>query len=192
MKHLRAIHRATGITIAVFFIFHIVNHLFALGGAAWHIRVMNVFRVVYRFPPVEFVLLLAVLTQWLTGLSLLWKKGFRKNLFDVLHAVSGLYLSFFFLIHIGAVMMGRYSWHVETDFHFAASGVKNSPSNYFFLPYYSLSVLSVFVHIACVHRQKMLTKNQDNHLQRSVQSPFVIIGAGVVITTLIMFGLAYG
>jgi succinate dehydrogenase/fumarate reductase cytochrome b subunit len=190
LERLKKIHRYSGIVLATFFVFHIINHLFAWGGADMHIRVMKLLRHVYRFPPVEVVLLLSALIQVVVGLMLVWKKGFRKNRYDLLQVISGLYLSFFLLFHIRAVMLGRYSWNVETDFHFAAWGVKNAPADLFFIPYYSLSVLCVFIHLACVHRQKMLaltTVNTEiNHHQRVTQQAVAIIVTGMVVTTLIL------
>jgi succinate dehydrogenase/fumarate reductase cytochrome b subunit len=190
LERLKKIHRYSGIVLATFFVFHIINHLFAWGGADMHIRVMKLLRHVYRFPPVEVVLLLSALIQVVVGLMLVWKKGFRKNRYDLLQVISGLYLSFFLLFHIRAVMLGRYSWNVETDFHFAAWGVKNAPADLFFIPYYSLSVLCVFIHLACVHRQKMLaltTVNTEiNYHQRVTQQAVAIIVTGMVVTTLIL------
>jgi succinate dehydrogenase/fumarate reductase cytochrome b subunit len=190
LERLKKIHRYSGIVLATFFVFHIINHLFAWGGADMHIRVMKLLRHVYRFPLVEVVLLLSALIQVVVGLMLVWKKGFRKNRYDLLQVISGLYLSFFLLFHIRAVMLGRYSWNVETDFHFAAWGVKNAPADLFFIPYYSLSVLCVFIHLACVHRQKMLaltTVNTEiNYHQRVTQQAVAIIVTGMVVTTLIL------
>jgi hypothetical protein len=191
IERLKKIHRYSGIVLATFFLFHIANHLFAWGGADMHIRVMNVFRQVYRFPPVEVILLLSVLIQVVAGLILVWQKGFRKDIYDLLQVISGLYLSFFLLFHVRAVLLGRYSWNVETDFHFAAWGVKNHPADLFFIPYYSLSVLCVFIHLACVHRQKMLVLAETStgiaasQFQITRQAR-VIIAMGVVVTALIL------
>jgi succinate dehydrogenase/fumarate reductase cytochrome b subunit len=109
--------------------------------------------------------------------------------YDVLQVLSGLYLSFFLFYHIRAVMLGRYVWNVETDFHFAAWGVKNSPADWFFIPYYSLSVLCVFIHIACVHRQKMLAHYQSNgdfSSRLPGRHSAAIMMTGVVVTVVII------
>lgn len=186
-EYLKKIHRYSGIVLATFFLFHMTNHLFACGGADLHIRVMKLLRIVYRFPPVEILLLLSALVQVISGLTLAWKKGFRKNGYDVMQVVSGLYLSFFLFYHIGAVMLGRHVWNVETDFHFAAWGVKNSPADLFFIPYYSLSVLCVFIHLACVHRQKSLALSQSKSSHRSPErQALAIMASGVIVTILIL------
>jgi succinate dehydrogenase/fumarate reductase cytochrome b subunit len=126
--------------------------------------------------------------QVISGLMVAWKKGFRKNGYDALQVLSGLYLSFFLFYHIRAVMLGRYVWNVETDFHFAAWGVKNTPADRFFIPYYSLSVLCVFIHLACVHRQKMLALRYttDSSNQLVGRQAAVIVLTGVVVTVLII------
>lgn len=191
LERLKRIHRISGLVLATFFFFHVINHLCAWWGADAHIRVMKLFRVVYRFPPVEILLLASALVQVVSGPILVWKKGFRKNAYDILQVSSGLYLSFFLFYHIRAVMLGRYAWNTETDFHFAAWGVKNSPADQFFIPYYSLSVLSVFIHVACVHRQKIMALNQskiglDASHRLGGRHAGVIMITGVVITTLII------
>jgi hypothetical protein len=186
---IKKIHRISGLMLATFFFFHIINHLSALWGADAHIRVMKLFRMVYRFPPIEVLLLLSAVVQVISGLMVAWKKGFRKNGYDVLQVLSGLYLSFFLFYHIRAVMLGRYVWNVETDFHFAAWGVKNSPADRFFIPYYSFSVLCVFIHLACVHRQKMLALDRSNpgsSNQLAGRHASVIMITGVVVTVLII------
>lgn len=192
-RSLVPIHRYSGVIISIFFLVHLINHLFAWGGAEMHIRVMEVFRTVYRFPAVEGVLLVAAVAQVVSGPVLVWKMGLRKKGFDLLQVLSGLYLSFFLFYHIRAVMLARYVWDVETNFHFAAWGVKHSPADRFFLPYYSLSILCVFIHLACVHRKKMIARHEStDDLQRAFQNAdrhvILIIMSGVVITVLVLCG----
>ena len=189
-KRWQKIHRYSGITLSIFFFFHTINHLFAWGGPDTHIKVMNIFRIVYRFPPVEAVILLSALMQVISGPLLVWKKSI-KDVYSILQIVSGLYLAFFLFYHIRAIMLGRYVWNVETDFHFAAWGVKNSPADRFFIPYYSLSIICVFIHVACVHREKMLsmryTSTSLSHVNRSIQrQTYAIMVTGLVVASLII------
>jgi hypothetical protein len=149
---LKKLHHVSGIVIASFLLLHLTNHLFALGGAALHIVVMNLFRHVYRFLPVEILLLICVIFQVISGVTLVFKKGFLKQpLYVIIQIASGLYLSFFMIYHVRAVLLGRYQWHVDTDFYFAAGVANNYPSKLFFIPYYTLSLVCVFAHIACAH-----------------------------------------
>lgn len=186
-SRLKKLHRYAGIVLAIFFLFHVINHLCALGGADSHIRVMAIFRKIYRFPPIEGVVLLAAFIQVIVGLVLVWKKRMERNFVEVLQMASGLYLSFFLFYHIRAVMLGRYVWNVETDFHFAAAGLKSSADFYFFLPYYSLSIVSVFIHLACVHHRKMRAPTLGGwHVKYQSMS---IVALGAICTGLIMYGL---
>ncbi|HEX6430208.1 MAG TPA: hypothetical protein VF008_21100 [Niastella sp.] len=154
---IKKLHRLSGIIIASFLGLHIVNHLFALGGPALHITVMNLFRYVYRFLPIEILLLSSVVFQVISGIILVIKKGFiRQPMYVVIQILSGLYLSFFMIYHVAAVLLGRYKWIVETDFYFAAGVANRYPEKLFFIPYYTLSLVCVFAHIACVHYVKRL------------------------------------
>ena len=149
---LKKLHHLSGIIIASFLLLHLTNHLFALGGPALHIAVMNLFRHVYRFLPVEIVLLICVVFQIISGVTLVFRKRFLKQpLYVIIQIVSGLYLSFFMVFHVRAVILGRYQWNVDTDFYFAARVANNYPSKLFFIPYYTLSLVCVFAHIACAH-----------------------------------------
>lgn len=60
---LKKLHRLSGLSLSVFLLLHLTNHLFALAGPAVHIAVMKLLRHIYRFPPVEVFLLLCVLFQ---------------------------------------------------------------------------------------------------------------------------------
>lgn len=148
----KKLHHLSGIVIAAFLLLHLANHLFALGGPALHIAVMNLFRHVYRFLPVEILLLVCVIFQVISGVVLVFRKGFFKQpLYAIIQIGSGLYLSFFMVYHVSAVILGRYQWNIDTDFYFAAGVANNYPSKLFFIPYYTLSLVCVFAHIACAH-----------------------------------------
>jgi hypothetical protein len=190
---LNRLHHWSGTVIAAFLLLHAGNHLFALGGPDAHIRVMGLLRKVYRFPPVEALLLLCVLGQILTGLLLVRQKGFRGgSRYDVLQTVSGLYLSFFLIYHVRAVLVGRWMHQAETDFYFAAGVANQYPEKLFFIPYYTLSLLGSFVHLACVHRQIKLARLQPASpetpaaARRIHRHTLWIMSGGAVITTLIM------
>jgi len=200
---IKKLHRISGIVIALFLLLHLTNHLFALGGPQLHITVMNLFRHVYRFWAVEVLLLLCVIFQIISGITLVFKKGFRKQPFYVvIQVLSGLYLSFFMIYHVRAVMLGRYEWNVDTDFYFAASVANIYPEKIFFIPYYALSIVCVFAHISCVHyakRKEKLEKMQEGEDITKLRRKYIketagICIAGAVITGLIMIaftGLLY-
>lgn len=196
---LKKLHRLSGIIIASFLLLHLTNHLFALGGPALHIAVMNLFRYVYRFLPIEILLLTCVIYQIISGVTLVLRKRFLKQPFYVIiQIVSGLYLSFFMIYHVRAVMLGRYQWNVETDFYFAAGVANRYPSKLFFIPYYTFSLICVFAHIACVHYIKRMDKvNSMNNpaeaflsIRKYKKETTVICIAGAVTTFLIMISFS--
>ena len=192
------LHRLSGIVIASFLLLHFTNHLFALGGPEWHIAVTNLFRHIYRTLVVEVVLLMCVIFQIISGIILVFKKGFfRQPLYVVIQMVSGLYLSFFMIFHVRAVMLGRYALNVNTDFYFAAGVANHYPEKLFFIPYYTLSLISVFAHIACAHyirRIETLGKMSASvhtellHKKYKKQTAGICIAGGVV-TFLIMIAI---
>ena len=186
---LKQLHRISGIVIAAFLVMHLSNHLFALGGPALHITVMKYFRMVYRFPPVEVLLLLCVTIQIISGLLLVFTKGFRRQpLYVIAQVFSGIYLSLFLINHVRAVFLARYEWHVETDFYFASGVAVHYPEKLFFIPYYMLSVLCAFTHIACAHyaRRMKLSSVPPGTGNRFQREALWIFGVGVVVTALII------
>ncbi len=183
----KKIHYISGLLITVFIGLHLFNHFCSIWGAAKHIEVMNSLRVVYRNVFVETVLLLAVLVQIFSGLKLF--KIHRKtsvSLFEKLHVWSGLYLAIFFVIHLGAVLGGRFLLQLDTNFYFGVAGLNSFPFNLFFIPYYGLAIISFFGHIAAIHHKKM--KQAILGLQPDGQSFFIFI-LGIVLTLIIFFGL---
>lgn len=164
-----------------------------------HIAVMKLFRYVYSFPPVEIILLIFVVFQIASGVMLAFKKGFLKQpIYVVIQVVSGLYLSFFMIYHVRAVMMGRYKWGIETDFYFAAGVANHYPEKLFFIPYYTLSLVCVFAHIACAHYVKRMEHLDKLHeeskalvLRRKYKRETTCICvAGAIITFLIMIAFS--
>lgn len=186
--YVRKLHYYSGITIAVFVCFHLVNHLYSLAGIDEHIEVMQQFRKVYRHPFAEIILLIAIFIQVLSGVQ-----QFRQQIklatgfYERLQCWSGLYLAFFFLIHLSAVMAGRWLLDLDTNFYFGAAGLNQFPFNIFFVPYYSLGILSFFAHIASIHYQKMKKRNND----ATIQSRLIIL-TGAIIVLLLMYGLTNG
>ena len=148
--NLRALHRTSAVVIAVFAIVHIANHLVSLAGIPAHIAFMEAARSVYRQPAVEAVLLLCVTFQigsgsWFVARG--WKQ--RRGAVAWLQAISGAYLAFFLLAHVGAVLFARNALALDTNFYFAAAGIHVSPYQFFFAPYYFLAVLALFTHAGC-------------------------------------------
>lgn len=146
---LRALHRTSGLLVALFVVVHLAGHLAGLAGAAAHQTVLDALRVVCRQPAVEVLLLACVAFQMGSGLVLAWR-GHRQRRGAVawLQAVSGAYLCLFLLVHVAAVLHGR-STGVDTNLQFAAAGMHTPPWQWFFGPYYFMAVVAMGAHAGC-------------------------------------------
>lgn len=183
---MKKIHRISSVVLAAFVLPHLFNHLLAVtGGPAAHIAFMESFRKVYRHPVAEGVLLASAGIQIVTGLRLAFS-GKWKSLtrWERVQRLSGLYLAFFLLLHVSAVVAGR-AGGTDTNFHFAAWGINHAPAWLFFVPYYFLGVWTFFLHVGAVRYRKVLEISR-------VSSPwqgYAIWGAGFAVATLILWGL---
>jgi len=184
---IRKIHYLSGLTITIFVGLHLFNHVSSIFGADIHIEIMNSFRLIYRNIFVEIILFSAVLVQILSGLKLFTtnRKTATSN-FDKLHIWTGLYLAVFFIIHLSAVLGGRFFLNLDTNFYFGVAGLNSFPFNLFFIPYYALAIISFFGHLACIHNKKM--KKNIFGLTPNGQSKTILI-FGICMTIVIFFGL---
>jgi hypothetical protein len=186
-RKMRRAHYLSGIIITLFTGLHLFNHVCSLFGAETHIETMQVLRHFYRNPFIETILLFAVIVQIISGLKLY--KISRKSAvsrFDKLHIWSGLYLAIFFIFHVSAVMIGRGVLHLDTNFYFGVAGLNTFPFNLFFIPYYTLAIISFFGHIAAIHNRKMKTTLLN--LTPGQQAKAILI-FGFVLTVIIFYGL---
>ncbi|MEO0895647.1 MAG: hypothetical protein AAFY71_04585 [Bacteroidota bacterium] len=183
-------HFISGMFLTIFIGFHLFNHFMSLFGSEVHISVMNSLRLIYRNPVIEILLMLAVLLQIGSGIKLFSiRKPYASSFFDRLHLWSGMYLAIFLLIHVSAVLIGRSVLQLDTNIYFGAAGLNTFPINLFFIPYYSLAVLSFFGHVAAIHHKKM--KRHFLCLSPAQQAWGILI-TGLVICVLLLFGLTAG
>ena len=186
----RKMHFISGLTLTIFIGFHLLNHFMSLLGVEAHIAMMDNLRIVYRNPIVETVLLLAAALQIFSGLKLIAKfRTTNTHFFDTLRVWSGLYLAGFLLIHVGAVLTGRFILDLDTNIYFGAAGLNAFPFNLFFIPYYALAILAFFGHIASIHFRKM--KNNIFGLSPILQSKLIVL-IGFLATLLVLYGLTNG
>lgn len=147
---LKSLHRTTAVLIALFAAIHIANHLVAVAGVPVHLEFMKAARGIYRTSVVEWLLLIAVAAQVVSGLVLVitgWR--LRRGFVAWLQAACGAYLVFFLLVHVGAVLYGRAVMGLDTNFYFAAAGMHVGSLAWFFVPYYFLAVVALFTHLGC-------------------------------------------
>jgi len=152
-----------------------------------NIEVMKSLRLVYRHPIIETLLLSMVLIQIISGLKLFWQeRNTAVSGFEKLHLYTGLYLASFLLFHVIAIMAGRYVLHLDTNYYFGVAGLNTFPYHLFFIPYYSLAIISFFGHVAAIHYQKM--KNSSFRLAPRAQSKVILV-AGICLTLILFYGL---
>jgi hypothetical protein len=183
----RQIHFFSGIVLALFIGIHLFNHFISIFGIQRHIELMDSLRKIYRHPIIEIVLLVAVVVQILSGFRLVRRNNSRNAaFFDKLHLYSGLYLAIFLVIHVSAVLVGRFYLKLDTNFYFGAAGINSFPVNLFFIPYYALAILSFFGHLAAVHSKKM---NQPILRLSPIQQAWGILILGAALTLILFYGL---
>lgn len=187
---LRAVHYFSGIVLTVFVGLHLLNHLVAIFGESYHIETMNVLRGVYRHLFVETVLLTVIFVQIISGLKLYQEnRKTASSFFEKLHIWTGLYMSFFFVFHVSAILFGRLVLDLDTNFYFGATGINTFPFTLFFVVYYWLAIFSFFGHIAAIHQKKM--RKNIAGLTPMEQSK-IIIAIGLLLPILIFYGQTNG
>lgn len=184
---IKKIHYISGLTISVFIGLHLFNHFCSIFGADKHIVIMKNLRYLYRNIFVETILLLAVFVQIISGLKLfINNRKIAITQFDKIHIWTGLYLAVFFVIHLSAVLGGRYFLQLDTNFYFGVAGLNSFPHNLFFIPYYGLAIFSFFGHIAAIHNKKM--KFSLLTLKPNQQAKAILI-FGLILTAILFYGL---
>jgi len=190
VKKMKRIHFISGVTITLFIGLHLINHLASIFGIEAHIDLMDKLRLVYRNIIVETILLILVVVQIISGIKLFFsKRKLTNNFYENLQIRTGLYLAFFLIIHVSAVLIGRYILQLDTNFYFGVAGLNTFPFYLFFIPYYGLAILSFFGHIASIHYQKM--KKKCLGLSVEQQSKLILV-IGIVLTLIIFYGLTNG
>ncbi|MCP4439138.1 MAG: hypothetical protein GY810_09370 [Aureispira sp.] len=187
----KKVHFITGITISLFISTHLLNQATILLGEDWYQIFMSAARIVYRNILVESILLLGVLLQVFSGIKLLRKKWKRQlSVYDKLFIYSGLYLSFFLLAHVAAVLSTRYFFELDTNLYFGTAVLNTFPHVLFFAPYYGMAIIAFFTHLACIYRIKKLSNKAPNLSKINRQANF-IIGFSLLLTVLILSRMIY-
>lgn len=141
-------HGFSAVPVSLFTLAHLVNHLAALGGGLLHIEIMTALRTVYRHPIGETVLLTGVAFQLVSGIMLVNRKlRVRTGLVETLQSLSGVYLSFFFLSHLTAILTTYYVRGIDTNYTWLTSqSLLTNPWSARLGPYYFLAVASFTTH----------------------------------------------
>ena len=141
-------HGFSAVPVSLFTLAHLVNHLAALAGGPLHIEIMTALRTVYRHPIGETVLLAAIAFQLVSGTVLIHRKlRVRGGVVETLQSLSGVYLAFFFLSHLTAVLTTYYVRGIDTNYTWLTSySLLTNPWSARLGPYYFLAVASFTTH----------------------------------------------
>ena len=177
------LHRASAVIIVAFAALHFASHLSAAHSLALNTRVVDAVRLVYKQPPMEALLLMALPVQIGTGLWLFRAARDRAlSRWDRLQLASGLYLALFLAAHATATA------YLFRDLSFRAasgarSGLFGDPS---FLAYYVLGPLAVFAHLACGTRSLTIRRLGPRRAEKLAAG---LLGLGTLVTFLISLAL---
>ncbi len=190
-KGLKRVHRVSSILIGAFALSHVINHMFALESLKTHVAVQNVLRVVYRQPVIEVLIIAAAFVQLVTGAVIIARARHQRSTpLRNLHVLAGCFLAMFFMSHLTGVGMGRFVQKVDTTFAWATGGPKGllaGARSGIFFPYYSLSVLAIFVHMGGGVRwglARMLGQST------ALKLCYVLIAIGIVATLLLLLPMS--
>lgn len=170
--------------IVAFAAMHFTGHLSAAFSLALNTRVVDWTRQVYKQPPVEALLLVALPVQILGGLWLFLSARERaQDRWDRFQLVSGLYLAVFLAAHATATAV----LFRDLNFRSASGGKAGLLGDPSFLAYYVLGPFAVFGHVACAVRRLLARRLGAAGAERWGQG---VLGLGAAVTLLIAFALA--
>lgn len=184
---LKKAHYFSGLMLIGFIIGHLLNHMMIFFSAEAHLQFMDAYRKIYRFLPVELLLISSVLFQVISGVRLIWLKWNQVEfIWDRLQIISGMYFIYFLVAHPAAVLAGRYVMKLDTNLYYGAAVLNVNPLLYFFVFHYGLAIIAFFTHVACVHRKRM--DRYCSAQQATYQSMFMI-GVGIVLSVLLVYNM---
>jgi len=185
--NLARLHRYSGALLGLFLVFHLANQMLLLRGPSTHLATMEALRLVYRWPPVEALLLTCVVVQIVTGLMRLRRRSGRPAPTVAKPArLAGLYLLYFLAVHTLAVLGARGLLKLDTNLYFAAAGLHVWPYTLYFVPHYVLAVTAVFVHLGSALAPRLGMRS----LAARKAAIMVACAAGVAIGTVIVSAMA--
>lgn len=190
---LRNFHKLNAAFLALFLAVHLATHLSGIFGIAAYNSVQAAFRVVYRQPVIEAVLLASITLQLLVGAKLLIASLRRKRPSGFWHWAQMLSGGFFFLFmvqHLFSLGMARWYFHLDTTFYWPASVMSGPPFIYFFIPYYFFGVLSVVTHLGVGVRYSMIDAGYIR-LADPVATGFLVVGTVISAAILPVIAGAY-
>lgn len=142
---LKPLQAGSGLLIALFVAVHLLNTWLAVLGSQVYDHVQTLVRQGYQFPPLEVLLMAALLLHSVVGLLRIWQEP-RRDLSTRarLHRYAGLFLTVVMAGHILAVRGASWFFDVYPGFAGLAFTLEALPL--YFYPYYFLLGLAGFYH----------------------------------------------
>ena len=189
-KTIRKIHLTSALLLMIGFIFlHIGNHVFALHSFDLHEKVRTTINQWYQSSIVEPLMFLIILSMMITGVLMVIRYlGTNLNYVRSIQMGSGVFLIFFFIAHVNAVLSAR-ARNVETDWIFATGEQGLLASSGILIPYYTLSIAMILLHVSAGIRSAYLTKTKNQSATKTLFSRLVFVS---IMTTLIVSAAVLG
>lgn len=188
---LRVVHGVTALILLLgFLIAHLANHSLAAWSVDLHGSVQQWLRLWYRSDWVEPVLLVLLFIMICPGIPMVLHYSRRRmDVFRVLQAATGVYISVFMCSHVFAVLNGR-NQGIDTDWLFASGpetllGSKGSQGR--LIPHYFYGSLALVVHAACGIRVILL--KHGSALRVGNRAFYGLVGLALVTTLVISAAL---
>ncbi len=179
----RRTHRAFIVLLIAFVVLHLAVNLTALRDLASYNQAAGWFRVIWRTPIGEPILIALLAIQMATGLALAVDVSGGRSTFEHLCQITaGLFIAVFLTSHTFAVaVLGRALLDRGPAFTFASAGAAglfgSAPAATLF-PYYGLAVVAVLVHLARPVRLSVLRRGGVGRAR--IVTAMLIVAAFVV------------
>lgn len=187
----RRAHRMFLVLLVAFVVGHLAVNLTALDGIPLYNQAAGWFRLAWRTPVAEPILIALLALQLMSGLVLaLDASGGRSTIEHLAQITAGLFLAAFVVSHTTAVaVLGRTLLDRGPDFTFASAGpngLLGSAGGTSLFPYYGLAVVALTLHLA---RPLRLWAQRRMAAGTARISARALIGTGIVVSVLLLLAL---
>jgi hypothetical protein len=187
----RRVHRMFIVLLIAFAIAHLMINLTALEGLAFYNQAAGWFRLLWRTPVAEPILVSLLAMQLVSGMLLAFDASAGRSTVDHLAQITaGLLLGSFLVSHTTAVaVLGRTILDHGPAFTFASAGpngLLGSTQGAELYPYYGLAVVALLVHLA---RPLRLWMQRTVGASPARFAAVALVGTGVVVSALLLIAL---
>jgi hypothetical protein len=192
-RRIRRIHRTFIALLILFVLAHLAVNLTAIHDLGIYNQAAGWFRLAWRTPITEPILIALLAIQVATGLMLALDATIGRSTFEHLCQITaGAFIAVFLMSHTLAVaVLGRGLLNRGPDFTFASAGpagLFGSAQGAALFPYYGLGVVAVLVHLARPVRLYVTRKAGQAQGRRAVA---VLAGLALVLSALLLRALVH-